>query len=114
MSANGVVGDRCWAVCDGHTGLIASAKRPRLWASLLSCTARYEDSVASPRGHIYLPSGAHLTSDSADVHAALSAFVARPVRLVTAVAEPSIEVLASDNGLSNDPAGNALIWCGRE
>ncbi|UXA18000.1 MOSC domain-containing protein [Mycobacterium sp. SMC-4] len=35
----GVVGDRRYAVIDGESGRVATAKNPRLWRRLLECTA---------------------------------------------------------------------------
>ena len=39
VDADGVVGDRTWALRDAETGKLVSAKRPRLWRALLDCRA---------------------------------------------------------------------------
>jgi uncharacterized protein YcbX len=39
LVADGMVGDRTWALRDIETGKLASAKRPRPWAALLDCRA---------------------------------------------------------------------------
>lgn len=39
IDADGVVGDRAWALRDAETGKLVSAKRPRLWRSALDCQA---------------------------------------------------------------------------
>ena len=38
LAAEGMAGDRRYAVVDVQTGAVASAKQPRLWRSLLSAT----------------------------------------------------------------------------
>ena len=39
LTARGVSGDRVYALLDGATGKVASAKHPRLWGQLLACRA---------------------------------------------------------------------------
>ncbi|MEA2387418.1 MAG: uncharacterized protein QOG41_191, partial [Thermoleophilaceae bacterium] len=39
----GLAGHRAWAIVDTETGKVASAKRPKLWGSLLECTAAYAE-----------------------------------------------------------------------
>ena len=41
VRASGLVGDRGWALVNLQTGKVASAKRPRLWRSLLQLRAEY-------------------------------------------------------------------------
>jgi uncharacterized protein YcbX len=73
----GVDGDRRLALIDRETGMIASAKTPRLWRSLLSCSATGEtDGV-----RIAAPDGKSLWSTDAGVDDALSGIVGRPVTL---------------------------------
>jgi len=102
----GVVGDRAYAVIDDETGIVASAKVPRRWADLLSFSARFvsepEAGAAAPPVEITFPDGSVHRSDDADVDAALSAALGRPVHLATVPPEgayfeelwPDIEGLA--------------------
>ncbi|MDZ7674607.1 MAG: MOSC domain-containing protein [Acidimicrobiales bacterium] len=56
VDRNGIVGDRTWALRDTETGKLVSAKRPRLWRSMLDCTATGtgdDVSVALPSGETY-------------------------------------------------------------
>lgn len=46
VAAEGIVGDRMWALVDDATGNIVSAKRVKLWAGLLLCRARLLDDAA--------------------------------------------------------------------
>lgn len=39
LDADGVVGDRTWALRDAESGKLVSAKRPRLWRAALDCRA---------------------------------------------------------------------------
>ena len=41
VRASGLVADRGWALVNLETGKVASAKRPRLWRSLLQLRAEY-------------------------------------------------------------------------
>ncbi len=41
LDASGVAGDRRYALIDTETGLVASAKNPRRWRTLLSLAARH-------------------------------------------------------------------------
>ncbi len=43
IDANGIVGDRTWALLDAETGKLVSAKRPRLWRAMLDCRAVRSD-----------------------------------------------------------------------
>ncbi len=87
----GVVGDRAYAVLDGETGDVASAKVPRRWAALLECSARFVaepvEGAAPPPVEITFPDGSILHSDDGRVDDALSALFARPVRLVSTAPE---------------------------
>jgi uncharacterized protein YcbX len=74
VSPRGLAGDRCFAVVDRETGKVASAKQPRLWRALLSCSATHGDDGTSPR--ITGPDGTQVRDAEA-----LSALVGRPVTL---------------------------------
>ena len=87
----GLAGDRGWAICDTETGKIASAKRPKLWLSLLECAAAYVDEPA-PDGpaatvQITLPDGAQVRSDDPDRDRLLSEALGRPVTLLNSAPE---------------------------
>lgn len=70
VTGRGLAGDRRFALLDRETGKIASAKNPRLWRALLTCTATLTE--AGPR--ITGP-------DGAEVHD-VSDIVGRPVKLI--------------------------------
>jgi uncharacterized protein YcbX len=95
----GVEGDRRWAVVDAASGKVASAKRPKLWRSLLECTATTD---GSGRGWISLPDGTRLAADTSDAADRLSAYLGRPVTLETSLGQPMMELFQTDNGLSDD------------
>jgi uncharacterized protein YcbX len=85
VSERGVDGDRIYAVRDGVTGKIASAKHPRLWEVLLQCAARYSDSGGAVA--ITLPSDQQVTGGQDDVEAALCTLTGHVVHLVHVVPE---------------------------
>ena len=43
VGERGVLGDRAYALVDGETGKVASAKNPRRWGMLFGCRAVYVD-----------------------------------------------------------------------
>jgi uncharacterized protein YcbX len=72
----GIVGDRGLAVLDTATGLVATAKHPRLWRGLLAFAASTADRVV-----IRFPDGTSHAADAPDLDALLSAALGRPVTL---------------------------------
>jgi uncharacterized protein YcbX len=85
IGASGPVGDRNWAVLDGETQEIRSAKR---WPALLGLKARYlEEPVADAFGdtvspvELEAPDGSSARSDAPDIDAWLTAKLGRPARL---------------------------------
>ena len=85
ITTTGPVGDRYWAVLDGESGRIRSAKR---WPQLLLLTARfveapqpdaYDDDVTHVE--ITAPDGSRRRSDDADCDAWLSRQLGRSARL---------------------------------
>lgn len=75
--ADGMVGDRTWALRDIETGKLASAKRPRPWAALLDCRATGEgDDVV-----ISLPTGEDFHVRDPGLPVALEAVLGRTVAL---------------------------------
>jgi hypothetical protein len=90
VTAAGLLGDRAYAVIDGDTGKVASAKHPRKWARLLDCAARFD---AEPSGGpppavvLTLPDGTEVRSDDAGVDDVLSNVFGRKVSLTAAAPE---------------------------
>ena len=84
VGAEGIVGDRVWALVDDETGNIVSAKRVRHWGHLLMCRARLLDEAA-PMDRaslaIEFPDGTELTADDPAVLMRLSELSGRTVRL---------------------------------
>jgi uncharacterized protein YcbX len=87
ISGRGVVGDRAFALIDGETGKIASAKNPRRWANLLSFRAVYVEAPKAdddlPTVRITFPDGTDRYSSDPSIDEALSAALGRPVRLTS-------------------------------
>lgn len=78
VGAQGLAGDRRWAVLDEQSGRVASAKQPRLWRALLSATAQVVDDEA----WVSLPGWSDpLAVSDPQLAVALSALLGRPVRL---------------------------------
>jgi uncharacterized protein len=89
IDAAGVVGDRAFAIVDGATGKVASAKHIASWPGLLDCRA--ESGAPADGGastvHMRLADGTEVASDRGDVDAVLSSFFGREVTLVRAAPE---------------------------
>ena len=77
LTADGMTGDRAWAVRDEERGGIRGAKKI---GQLMTLAARYPG-AGLDRVEIVLPDGEVLTSDQADVHERLSAALAHHVTL---------------------------------
>ena len=81
----GLLGDRALAIVDRETGKLASAKRPRMWGSLLSFSASFTDAEAGegslPPVRITFPDGSVRSSDDPAIEDALTETLGRPVRL---------------------------------
>lgn len=73
----GLAGDRRLALIDQESGKVASAKAPRLWRSLLACSASVEDEAV----RISIPGDKPIWSTDAAVDEVLSAYTGRPVHL---------------------------------
>lgn len=77
IGERGLPGDRRYALVDAETGLVASAKQPRLWRALLTATAVLDgDGV-----RVSFPDGTTAEGPSAELDAALSDLVKRDVHL---------------------------------
>ncbi len=97
----GLSGDRGWAVVDAETGHVVSAKRPKLWLTMLECAAAYAeepqgDGPAAPV-RIALPDGREVHSDDPDRDRLLSDALGRPVTLESRMPEDATyELRAAD------------------
>jgi uncharacterized protein YcbX len=94
----GLAGDRHWAVIDSETGRVASAKRPKLWLTMLQCTAAYvsepaADGEAAPV-QVTVPDGHEVLSDDPDCDRLLSEALGRPVTLQSSAPEGATYELA--------------------
>lgn len=79
VDERGAEGDRRLALLDGETGHVASAKNPRLWRDLLTCTAH-----AGAQGvRISMPDGTDVAADDPGVDELISRLTGRRVSLVT-------------------------------
>jgi uncharacterized protein len=95
VTESGLFGDRAYALVDGESGKVISAKNPRKWGDLFGLRASYTiatDPVGMlPVARIAFPDGSSVTSNSPDIEERLSGFLARPVRL-TASAPQAAQV----------------------
>lgn len=108
LDERGVVGDRSYAVLDVESGIVASAKVPKRWATLLECSAEFvEEPVpgqAPPPVVITFPDGSTRRSDDPEIDRVLSGVLGREVKLITVPPEggafeelwPEIEGLAPE------------------
>lgn len=91
IGAAGVLGDRAYALVDVETGIVASAKVPRRWETLLQCSARFvaepEEGAAVPPVEVTFPDGSVLRSDDDGLDEALSALLGRRVKLASTAPE---------------------------
>ena len=75
VNLDGLVGDRVWALRDVETGKLVSAKRPRLWRSMLECGASGVGDDVS----VQLPDGTFLSIVDPETSRVLSRFLGREV-----------------------------------
>ena len=78
VTDRGLAHDRRLALIHTETGLVASAKHPRLWSRLLGLRAEVSDGAV----RITLPDGKYFWDTDADRDSTLSDVVGHPVRLV--------------------------------
>jgi uncharacterized protein len=91
IDQDGIVGDRVLALRDVETTKLVSAKRPRLWQSVLGCRASGTDDDVV----VELPSGERFTVSDAALPEALGRLFGRAVTLEAATG-PGQGVYASD------------------
>ena len=102
VEADGIVGDRCWGIRDETTGKVLTARRaPEL---LFASAATAAD--GSPV--ITLPTGETCDGPGPDTDAALSRWLAKPVRLVRSVGAPAAR--AEFFADPTDDTSEALEW----
>ena len=99
---DGLRGDRCWGIRDETTGKVLTARRaPQL---LFAAAALAPDGAPV----ITLPTGVTCHGPGAESDAALSAWLAKPVRLVGSVGAPAGE--AEYFADATDDASEAIEW----
>lgn len=88
VTAQGLAGDRAFALIDAQSGKVASAKSVRQFPGILNCRAAYVEPPRPDRElppvRISLPNGRTVTSGAADADRELSSYFGRPVRLARA------------------------------
>ena len=77
IDTDGIAGDRVWALRDVESGKLVSAKRPRLWRSMLDCVATGLDDEV----RITLPDGIEFSITGGDAPVLLSEFLERKVTI---------------------------------
>src|SRR5277367_3445437 len=96
VTERGILGDRAYALVDGSTGNLASAKNPRKWGFLLTCKARFAEPVESdeilPPALITLPDGVCLRTGRPETASILSELLGRKVTIASGgAARPHVE-----------------------
>lgn len=96
LGAQGLLGDRTYALWDNQTSRIASAKNPKKWASLLNCHAAFvqspQEGESMPAVSISLPNGITINTEQADLDTCLSDWVGREVQVLSSAPEtPSLD-----------------------
>jgi uncharacterized protein YcbX len=88
VTANGLLGDRAYALIDVESGKVASAKSVRLFPELFGCKAEFVEPPQPdddlPPVRISMPNGTTVDSDAGDADRLLSDFFNREVRLAQA------------------------------
>jgi uncharacterized protein len=85
VTPRGLLGDRGYGLVDQADGKVATAKNPRKWPRLFEFAAALADTprinAPLPAVRISLPDGSAISSEQADVDAALSRALDRPVHV---------------------------------
>jgi uncharacterized protein len=91
VTAQGLWGDRAYALLDVQSGRVASAKNPKKWAKLLDFHATLPDPPPGgeviPPAKMVLPDGNSLTTSTSDANQVLSTILGRDVQLLSAAPE---------------------------
>jgi uncharacterized protein YcbX len=85
VTPHGLIGDRAFALIEGDSGKVVSAKNVKAFPDMFACRAAY---VVPPRAgeplppvRVTFPDGSSVTSDSGNADATLSKFFKRDVKL---------------------------------
>jgi uncharacterized protein YcbX len=110
LTADGVLGDRAWALLDVESGRIVSAKDVRHFPNLLRCRAAFASSPALgaewPPVTITLPNGEEIHTADPEASRRLSRGLGREVRLVReAPADYTVNQHHPDLGAADAPMG---------
>jgi len=110
LTADGVHGDRAYALMDTQSGRVVSAKDVRHFPNLLRYRAAYVSPPTTgaelPPVRITLPDGSEVRSDDADSSRRLSTALGREVHLVReAPADYTVEQHHPDLGAKEAPSG---------
>lgn len=110
LTADGVLGDRAWALQDVASGRIVSAKDVRHFPDLLRCRAAFASpptpGAAWPTVTIALPDGSQILSADPDASRRLSQGLGCEVRLVReAPADYTVNQHHPDLGAAETPSG---------
>lgn len=110
LTADGVLGDRAWALQDVESGRIVSAKDVRHFPDLLRCRAAFASPPALgtewPTVTITLPDGGEIHSANPDASRRLSQRLGRKVRLVReAPADYTVDQHHPDLGATEAQSG---------
>ncbi len=84
ITANGLLGDRVYALVDSETGKVVSAKNPKKWPNFFAFRAAFTSPPAQNDLQpvwISLPDGSILRSDQSDINEKLSQFLGHKVTL---------------------------------
>ena len=120
LSPGGLVGDRAYGFVDVESGRLVSAKHPRKYGALLTCTAAFtstpQPGAAPPPVRVTFPDGSVVEGDLGEIAKHASALLGREVRMVTEV-EPGVpfeEVWPELEGFGPDALADALVIPGAE
>jgi uncharacterized protein len=114
ITASGLEGDRTVAVIDGRTGIVATAKHPRLWRDLLGLASQWNN--GSPR--IILPDGRSIDAADSAADQLLTTLLHRDVHLSTerpagaVVERPAPEDVIADGEAADVPYQTLEIGAG--
>jgi hypothetical protein len=91
LTAQGLLGDRAYALIDTETGKVVSAKSVKLFPNLLDCRATFVEPPRQgcelPPVRIELPDGTRVSTGSTEADRVLSGYFRRDLRLARAAPE---------------------------
>ncbi len=120
LSSAGLVGDRAYGFVDVESGRLVSAKHPRKYGAMLTCSATFistpRPDAAPPPVRVSFPDGTVVEGDLTQIAKQVSVLLGREVRMVTEV-EPGVpfeEVWPELEGFGPDALADALVIPGAE